>query len=66
MTDRVKGLIVTLDKDYRDDDCEAITNAIRQIRGVLAVDLKVANCDHHMAVTRARAELLEKIWKALG
>jgi hypothetical protein len=34
MTDRLKGLTVVLDKDYRTDDAEAIINAIGMIRGV--------------------------------
>ena len=31
MTDRVKGLVVTLNEDYRTDDVEVIINAIRRI-----------------------------------
>lgn len=39
MTDRVRYLTVILDKDYRDDDAEEISNAITMIRGVKEVSL---------------------------
>ena len=39
MTDRIRVLSVCLDKEYRDDDCEAIINAIKMVRGVSDVEL---------------------------
>jgi hypothetical protein len=38
MTDRVRSLTVTLDKEYRVDDVEAIVNAIKMTRGVATVE----------------------------
>ena len=38
MTDRVKGLYVSLDRDMRDDDVEAVMDAIRMVRCVSAVE----------------------------
>ena len=38
MTTRVKGFIVSLEHDIRDDDVEEIANAIRMIKHVSRVD----------------------------
>ena len=65
MTDRLKGLVVTLDRDYRDDDAEAIINAIRQIKGVLMVDLSMTTLDDDINRNRVRHELGEKLWAVL-
>lgn len=65
MTDRLKGLVVTLDQDYRDDDAEAIINAIRQIKGVLSVSTSIATGEDHFNRTRIKYELGEKLWAVL-
>lgn len=57
MTDRIHSLTVVLDKDYRDDDVQAIVAAIKMVRGVLTVGLNVADHNDYMARERARAEL---------
>lgn len=59
MTDRVKGLYVALDKDYRVDDVEAIINAILMVKGVQRVETEgmVTNPDDWMARNRAAMEL---------
>lgn len=54
MTQRVKGLVVTLDQDYREDDMEAIAQAIRMVRGVADVALDIT--EDHMADTPSRHE----------
>ena len=61
MTDRIKGLTVVFDKEYRDDDAESIINAIKMVKGVGDVQSHVADMDHYMAVSRARMELGSKI-----
>lgn len=65
MTDRYNALTVVLEKDIRNDDAEALLNAIRQLRGVLSVTGNVADLDSHMAQARARHELGEKLWRVL-
>lgn len=65
MSDRIKGLIVALDNDYRDDDAEAIINAIRMVRGVSNVTTSVASSDDWMARDRVRMELHGKLLKVL-
>ncbi len=63
MTDRYAGYVVTMDRDVRDDDAEVTVAAIRQIRGVLAVDPLVADAALHVARERVRWELLDKLHK---
>lgn len=65
MTDRFKQLIVVLEKDIREDDAEALINAIRMMRGVLKVRGDVAGAQDMWAADRARRELRDKLWKAL-
>ncbi len=64
MTDRLKGLVVTFDKDIREDDAQEIFNAIKMIRGVLDVSSSVATYDDHMNRTRIDREYKQKIWDA--
>lgn len=61
MTDRIKGITVTLDGDYRDDDVEAIVQAIRMVKGVAHVALHVTTLEDHMARARVRADLGKEI-----
>lgn len=65
MTDRVKGLIVLLGKDIRTDDCEAIVEAIKMVKGVAAVSMDVSDHNDWMARERVRLELREKLWEIL-
>lgn len=64
MTDRVNALTVVLDKDYRDDDIEALADAIRQFKGVIDVSLNISNPTDHVAQSRARTELISKMMDA--
>jgi hypothetical protein len=65
MTDRIFSYTVTLDREIREDDAEAITNAIRMIKGVTEVIPLVADPTLHWAEMRARRELIDKIWAVL-
>lgn len=65
MTDRVKGLVITLDKDYRTDDVEAIVNAIKMVKGVADVDTSITDMDDHMNRTIIRQELTKKLFDTL-
>ena len=38
MTDRHSGYVVVLNRDIREDDAEAVINAIRMVKGVLSVE----------------------------
>lgn len=61
MTDRFNALTVVLEKDIRDDDAEAIIQAIKMVKGVLSVDGNVADIEAHLATERVRRELLQKL-----
>lgn len=54
MTDRYNALIVVLDRDTRDDDCKAIIDAIRMIKGVLSVTGNKRDPDDYVAKERER------------
>ena len=65
MTDRINGLFVVLEHDIRTDDVEAVVNAIQMIHHVLEVKKHVVDFDSHIASTRAKNELREKLWELL-
>lgn len=65
MTDRLNGVTVTFERDIREDDAEAILIAIRQIRGVAAVEPHVATPEDHFARTQAAHEFKIKLYKFL-
>lgn len=61
MTDRYNAVVVVFDRDIREDDAEAIINAIRMIKGVITVTPNVADIDGHVAAMRVKRELSEKL-----
>lgn len=62
MTDRYATLTVALDRETRDDDAQPIIDAIKMIKGVMAVTGNVADINMWVAQERARRELAEKVW----
>lgn len=66
MTDRVKGLIVTLEHDIRIDDIEAIEHAINMIKGVISVTPNVTSSDDHINRERIRYEYKNKLYNFLN
>ena len=65
MTDRLKGCWVAFDKDYREDDVEAILDAIRMIKGVGAVSTNDTRTtmEDWMARQHVKREIADKIWE---
>lgn len=61
MTDRFNALTVVLKHDTREDDAQAIINAIKQLQGVLDVTGEVADISQDVAETRARLDILQKL-----
>lgn len=61
MTDRLKGCTVAFDRDIREDDAEAILNAIRCLRHVLTVTPLISVSDDWVAEERARQQLGQKL-----
>jgi len=66
MTDRVKGLIVTLEHDMREDDVLSLMQAISHFRKVAGVSKAVANVDDHINREQVRTEFKERVWEALS
>jgi len=62
MTDRIKGVVVTFDKDIRVDDAENWINAIRMITGVIDVEPVLTDIDDHMNRVRIRHEIRGKLY----
>ncbi len=65
MTDRIKGYLVTLEGDIREDDAEAIQNALQMIKGVFSVEPYIKGAEDYMMETRARIETLIELSKTL-
>lgn len=65
MTTRVKGFVVALEQDIREDAAERIVDAIKMIRGVLSVEASVADHTDWMARERARRELGDKLMEVV-
>ena len=65
MTDRIKGLTIALDHDYRDDDVQAIVDAIMMIKGVQAVKKSVATSDDWINRVQIRADIHKRLFDAL-
>lgn len=65
MTDRLSGYVVTLEIDIRDDAAEAITNAIKMIKGVLSVKPIVANFETHIAYERVRQDIGRQLFEII-
>ena len=65
MSDRVKGLTVVLDNDYRQEDIEMIKEFILQIKGVKTVKESIVNSDDLINRARITIEIKEKIYDFL-
>ena len=65
MTDRIKGLVVAFTEPIREEQAEAIQNAIYQLRGVATVHALVDNPDDHVNRQIIRREMETKILNAL-
>ena len=65
MTDRLKGITVLFDREIREDDAQCIIDAVKMIKGVASVRQHVVDPSHWLAVSKAKHELTEKIWKVL-
>lgn len=65
MSDRVKGLTVVLDNDYREEDIEMIKELILQIKGIKTVKESIVNVDDLINRARITIEIKEKIYDFL-
>lgn len=65
MTQRINALTVVLSQDMRVDDAEHLINAIKMLKYVQSVELNVSTIDSHIAYTRARCDIENKLYTAL-
>jgi len=65
MTDKIKGLVVTFEKDIRDDDVVELVNAISLLKGVVSVKKSIGNVDDQMNRERVEHNLKIKLFEVL-
>lgn len=65
MTDRAKGFVVVLNRDYRDDDVEHLRQAILMLKGVVDVRLSISTPDDYINRKRIALEFRERLLDAL-
>ena len=65
MTDRHAGYVITLREDVREDDAEALVNAIKMIKGVVSVTPMTNDIPFQMAQERVRQQLGEELTTAI-
>jgi len=65
MTDRLKGLTVTLEDSINEDSAIRIIEAISMVKGVLVVTPSVDNFGDIMNRSRIKHELRQKLFRAL-
>lgn len=65
MTTRHRGYVVVLERDIREDDAEAVINALKMVRGVIDVKPVESNIDAEISGVRARTEVRQKIYNVL-
>jgi len=67
MTDRIKGLIVVLEQDWRDDDVQSLVDAIAQFRRIASVHRQLAlGIDDQMIRSRVVESIREAILAMLN
>jgi hypothetical protein len=65
MSDRSKGLVVTFERDFLEEDADRVADLIRMIRGVASVTASRASIEDEMNRERVRMELKRRLWEAL-
>jgi len=65
MTDRFKGVLVTFDREIREDEAKVHIDAIRMIRGVATVKPYIAYMEDHMMYHRGYTDGRKKMFELL-
>lgn len=66
MVNRINALVITLEKNVREDDIQDTITAIKCIKNVLGVEINIsAPMQEHVTKERFKAELGEKFWNLL-
>ena len=62
MTDRIKGFVVVLKEDLREDDAEATLKAIEMVKGVIKVTPVMSDAHDYIIRQQVKQEFREKIY----
>ena len=62
MTTRLKGFVVTLERDMREDDAKQTLVALTMVRGVVSVEAIEADPGDMVIRSRVTRELFDKIF----
>jgi hypothetical protein len=65
MTDLVRGFVVTLNKDLREDDAADIHSALEMVKGVYSVKPMISDVHDMMAKEQALRDIREKLYEVL-
>ncbi len=65
MSDRTNYLTVALEQEFRVDDCGPLIAAIKQLRGVVDVQVNVARPTEFLAESRVHTKLAKKLMAVL-
>lgn len=65
MSNKIASFTITLKDDIDEEQAEMIKTALLLIRGVIAVEPNVSNCELYMAESRAKYKLLDKMLEIL-
>ena len=65
MSDKHHGYVVTLDTPLHEEASSHVIDAIRLLKGVVSVKPIVGDPGLALAEERARADLRERLWRAL-
>lgn len=66
MTERIKGLTVALDQDYREDDVQGIIDAIKLIKGVANVTPIPSSAEDFINRQQIKMEMAEEIQRIMN
>lgn len=62
MSNKIKGLVVTLEKDINEEDSEFIINTLKMIRGVASVNPVFTDISDQINRERVKSELRVKLF----
>ncbi len=66
MTDRLKGALVTFERDIRDDDAKDMLKALSMVKGVLSVKPYVTSAEDYMMYHKGHHDARMSMFKLLN
>lgn len=63
MSEKIKGFVVALDENYREEDVNNIITAIKQLKGVLSVKENVVNANDYINTVRITNNVRKKLYE---